>query len=316
MGREPYHETKRVLADITSGFVGWKKIEDIAKSCLENNYYSKPSKMFSDEQRNEMRKALRLRDQGLVATEMLTGGRATEVLMLKKKNFVIEEDFIYARKVPLLKRHILSSELMQKKKTMPTNNEMIKAKKNREEWRWDSKEFSFKKYKVLSEPVIIYREEFPIPRWEPLTEYFINLLENSRGFLFPSPYFCTRKEPVGVEKWIKEVFGKEGRPWISPQRTYQIVKEASERVGDFVVVKGVKARGVWNHWFRSQRASQLARDYEFGDNHLNAFFGWVEPRDSGTSKRYTKIGVIGLEDQMLENKERHIRMLKRDYRRD
>jgi len=316
MGRNPYHESRRGLKNITSGFVGWKMMCYIADECLNNKYYYKKSRMFSDEQREAMRKALQLRDRDLAAALSLTGGRITEVLMARKENFVLEDDFIYVKNLPLLKRHTREKDLIETKTSPPTKEEQVEAKKNKEIWEWITKENLFEKYKVSSDPTIIYRQEFPIPRWEPMTDFLVERINKSRTWLFPSPYTGTRKESAGVEKWMKEIFGVTGRPWISPQRAYQIVQEASQRIGEFVVIKKVKAFGVWNHWFRSQRASQLARDYEFGDSHLNAFFGWVEPRTAGTARRYTKIGVTGLEDQMVEKKERFERSMKRDFERE
>jgi hypothetical protein len=50
-------------------------------------------------------------------------------------------------------------------------------------------------------------------------------------------------------------------------------------------------RGVWPHWFRSQRASQLAMEYGFGLNQLMRFFLWM---DLATAQRYARLSVQDL----------------------
>lgn len=302
--------TRRTLEDITGGFVGWAKIASLVEECKNTQYYRNPSKMFSDEVRTQMRLKLQLRDRDLISSAFLVGGRISEVLMLRTNNFAVYEDFVIVRGAPLLKRYERKRELVETRENPPTE----KAEKNHV-WIWNEKQLVFEKYYVTTVPVIKERESFPIPRWEPLCEYLIERIKVADDWLFPTDYETTKKETVGVQKWIEERFNNNSRLWISPQRAFQIVSDVGFRAGLTVEKEGVKTLGIWDHWIRSQRASQLARDYEFGDNYLNAFFGWVEPRDAGTSKRYTKVGLEGLEDQMLEKVERHKRSLARDFRR-
>lgn len=310
--------TRRVLKDITTGFVGWAKIGSLAKECMNNQYYAKPSSMFPDKLREKMRLEKQLRDRDLVSTIFLTGGRISEVLMAQERNFIVEEDFIFVHSFPLLKRYEWIKEVKETRINPPSNEEIAQAKLLGERWFWNSNEGFFERYKKETKPVIKERSEFLIPRWEPLSEYLIERISKSETWLFSTSHdldYLTGS--VGVQKWITDKFQESTRKWISPQRAFQIVSKTSERANLHVEPdrEGVKKVGVWDHWIRSQRASQLARDYEFNDNHLNGFFGWVEPRDIGTARRYTKVGATGLEDQMTENKARHERLLKRDYRR-
>lgn len=47
-------------------------------------------------------------------------------------------------------------------------------------------------------------------------------------------------------------------------------------------------KSVWNHWFRSQRASQLAAEYNFNRDKLQRFFEW---KDEKTARRYARLGI-------------------------
>jgi hypothetical protein len=288
----------------------------LAEECTETQYYKNPNfKMFPDEVRESMRHNLQQRDKALVATMFLTGGRITEVLMSRSENFVVEDDFVIVINFPLLKRYSVVTEVSEESSTPPTDVTDLKA------WKWDKETGNFKKYKRTVTPIIMKRPDFPIPRWEPLCEYLIQKVKDSEGWLFPTDWNLTIKRygTKGVLNWIDEEFKIEQgtREWISPQRALQIVSGAALRADLTVEKKGVKSLGIWNHWIRSERASELARDYQFNDRHLNAFFGWAESRESksGTASQYTKTGEVDLEDQMKENQERFKRQLERDLKR-
>ena len=64
---------------------------------------------------------------------------------------------------------------------------------------------------------------------------------------------------------------------ITRQRAYQIVSSLDP--------------GVWPHWFRSQRASQLAFEHGFRSEELVEFFNW---KDYETALRYAHMGWEGL----------------------
>jgi hypothetical protein len=52
---------------------------------------------------------------------------------------------------------------------------------------------------------------------------------------------------------------------------------------------------LWNHWFRSQRASQLKTDYEFTEGDLMEFFGWLNVK---TATHYAHQGYGKIASKM------------------
>lgn len=68
---------------------------------------------------------------------------------------------------------------------------------------------------------------------------------------------------------------------IGRRRVYQIVTSLDPRI--------------WPHWFRSQRASQLAWDYDFDAQQLSEFFNW---NDIKTAFRYSHFGYKKLAESM------------------
>lgn len=56
---------------------------------------------------------------------------------------------------------------------------------------------------------------------------------------------------------------------------------------------------VWDHWFRSQRASQLAEEYGIKGADLRE---WFKVRDITWDSRYGKIGVRGLQALIQKNR--------------
>jgi hypothetical protein len=317
-------KTRRVLKDISAEFSfsergGWKLMMDLAKECMRTPYYNEPTNLFSSETRKEMRDKLQRRDRDLISAMFLTGGRISEVLMARADNFRVEDEFIIVKSLPLLKRIERTRELLESRSTPPSEHELLLEVKGIK-WFHDREAGLFKKFKITASPVVKERPNFPIPRWEPLTDHLIQRIEGSDDWLFSTAWAIKREETVGVQKWIEEKFDADTRKWISPQRAFQIVTSVSSRVGLTIENEKyegrIKTKGVWDHWFRSARASELVRDYRFNDAHLNAFFGWMPPRSSGTASQYTRIGEIDLEDQMKENKEKRFdRLFERDLQK-
>jgi len=302
---------RRRTLDEIEGFVGWHVIIALAEEAMKTPYY-KHSILPNIESRREY---LRRRDRALISALFLTGGRVSEVLMLRVENFHVEEEFIWVEGMPLLKRYELKKELVDERATPPPKEEA----KN---WRWNPEKGVFEKWVIEgSIPKVVERPPFPIPRWEPLTDILLEWIEQSEEkWLFPTPLSTRRAESPGVQVWLETRFSLKTRPWISPQRTYQIVNNLGRRIGLIIGdrSKGQKLEGIWDHWFRSQRASQLFRDYQFLEPHLNRFFGWAggwTGKRKTMAQRYTGVGMAELEDQMLENRSRHERLLKRDLRR-
>jgi len=65
------------------------------------------------------------------------------------------------------------------------------------------------------------------------------------------------------------------------------------RVRAFQIIRGLC--GKYPHWFRAQRACQLAEEYDLELNALMDFFSW---RDVKTAMRYTSLGWRGLARKM------------------
>lgn len=106
-----------------------------------------------------------------------------------------------------------------------------------------------------------------------------------------------RDESIGVMKWISDEYGLEARAWISPERAYQKVRTIGERLG----------LHVYDHWFRSQRASMLTKYYRFNERLLSRFFTWAGSWErSGKSQAalYARTGKEELMQEMTENRSR------------
>jgi len=98
---------------------------------------------------NKMVKKARARDAAFIATAFETGGRVTEVRMLERKNFDLENPkVILVRDMRVVKR------------------------------------FHRQQGKVIKD--VVYRKTFPIRRDEPLSKIMIPWVERSTGWLFPT----------------------------------------------------------------------------------------------------------------------------------
>lgn len=99
---EEYERSK--VSDIEQ-FCGWTFLIDIAREC-ENTKYGVSSKWTDahPDEAEEYVKSLKRRDQALVATLFLTGGRVVEVLQLRKKHFSFGEKWIWVTGMDVVKR--------------------------------------------------------------------------------------------------------------------------------------------------------------------------------------------------------------------
>ena len=203
-------ESRRTLEDIKVGFVGWWKIVRLAEECMNTPYYVRPSGLFDDDVRLELAQKLRVRDRALVVTAFLTGGRISEVLMLRRGNFRVEEDFVVVHGMPLLKRYERKKKLVEVSSVVPSEEDLEEGFV----WEWNKEKRVFEKYEVSTTPVLATRNDFPIPRWEPLCNYLVEYVEACEDWLFPTCYQVKRRETVGVERWIREKFGCDARRWL------------------------------------------------------------------------------------------------------
>lgn len=100
---------------------------------------------------------------------------------------------------------------------------------------------------------------FPIPLDEPITKRLLEYLEERRGQEWMFPFTATR--------------------------AYQIIEETDS--------------SIWIHWWRAQRAAQLAREYGFKLHELMEFFQW---KDMKTALRYASMGYGALLEKLPVSK--------------
>lgn len=274
---------KKTLKDLKGkGFVGWFWLIALANECMRTGKKC-------------------LRNRGLVCALLTTGGRIQEVLMLHRNNFVIKDDFVTVQNMPLLKRYTTEKIEVDTRSHTPPRGRGYK---------WDDEKGVFVLYETVVKPRIEIREDFPIPRWEPLVDYLIEYLEDlekSDGYnwLFPTSWETWDEETPGVQKWIEEKFLLDSRAWISTVTAWKVISRLGQSLGI----------EVWDHWFRAQRNNQLRRDYLFDDDYRNRFFGWAgESGKRGTVALYSSLNVDNLKNQMKENRGRHEKNMSQDLR--
>ncbi|MFH0850563.1 MAG: site-specific integrase [Candidatus Bathyarchaeota archaeon] len=141
------------------------------------------------------------------------------------------------------------------------------------------------KKKWVTEKVEVIRRDFPILKNEALVPILTSWLEETEDYLFPSP--------------------AKHRAHLTRVRAYQIVTNLGKRCGE----------EIWPHWFRSQRASQLAAEYGFELHALIDFFDW---KDVETALTYSRLGAKKLtalmvkgQGELNENKETRETLMKK-----
>ncbi len=76
---------------------------------------------------------------------------------------------------------------------------------------------------------------------------------------------------------------------IGRNMAWKIVTELGKKVGVTI----------WNHWFRSQRASQMGAEYNMTENDM---MEWFKVKDRNWARRYCKKGDWGLRKAILAEK--------------
>jgi integrase len=206
--------------------------------------------------------AERARDKFFFTCLIKTGGRATEVLALAKQNFRVDDPFIIVSDMQLEKQY-------RKIRDAPEGE-------------------------PGTEKIYALRNDFSIPMKEPLSKELLSGLSNVTGdLLFPSPYKLDTHRPLSRIRMYQLIRELNDRlpyslreklgltvPFMDPTRTEKISDEIH----------------LWLHWARSQRASQLAAEYEFTEGELMEWFGW---KDIKTATRYAHKGYAKLGAKML-----------------
>ena len=187
--------------EIVESFCGWDYLIKLVKKC-----------------RREV-------DKALISALFETGGRVSEVLMLRKDNFIVQKPFLVVKAMPVLKRYSKIGEYVDEN--------------GRVRWRTKKK--------------IAYRT-FPIHMKEPLCPPLLEYISKIR----------------------------EGRLFhIGRTQVYRIVRNLD--------------KNIFPHWFRAQRASQLALEYGFDIHDLIDFFNW---KSLQTATHYSRMGWKGLANKM------------------
>ncbi len=226
-------------------FVGWPTLLSLIEECENTPYYEESVFLgLSPFEREKLRQRLIMRDKALIAIAFETGGRIGEVLQLRKPMFTVLEDRIVIKDMPVIKRWEKIGEQIEvwQEKDPPQDTKR---------WHWSYKYDAWVRRKFVTKPKLDRRNVLEIPRFEPLTQYIVEWLDM-------------------VEDWLFPAYGVKGNKPISPTRAYQIVTSIGSRIG----------LKICNHWFRSQRASQLAEEYGWREFELKRFFSWKSDKEA------------------------------------
>jgi integrase len=244
-------------------FCGWDVLQRLIKEC-ENTPYFRRSHLFklTEAEKEALRRKLIMRDKALIATAFETGGRISEVLALKPSNFEVKDDRIVVRDMPVVKRYEKVGERIQKW-------EGEKDPEDTNLWHWSHKYDAWIRRRFITKPKMDRRNVLEIPRFESLTQYIIQWLE----------------ELPRDAAWMFPGYGKDSNGRITATRSYQIVTSVGRRCGIVLC----------NHWFRSMRASQLAEEYGWREYELVKFFSWQSDR---YARLYSKLSPARLFETM------------------
>ena len=194
-------KTKRSVEDVES-FCGWDYLLKLVEKCK------------------------RERDRALISALFETGGRVSEVLKLKKDNFVVQEPYVVVKAMPVIKRYRKIEEYIDKD--------------GRKRWKTENKKAT---------------RTFPIHLKEPLCPLLLEHIEKTEAnMLFDIGRF----------------------------QVYRIIRDLDDNI--------------FPHWFRAQRASQLALEYGFDIHDLIDFFNWKYIQ---TAAHYSHMGWKGLANKMM-----------------
>ncbi len=145
---------------------------------------------------------------------------------------------------------------------MVENMPLLKRYKKLSDFLDDKGEKHYKTERINASRDFSFRADEPLVK--PMIEWVIHALNKRYEWLFPSPY---TDKPL-TRKWA-----------------YQLTEKIGNRLG----------LELYPHWFRSQRASQLASEYDFREASLLEWFQWEKWE---TAKKYAKLGPLGLAKKM------------------
>ena len=207
--------------------------------------------------------------QGLMAALFGTGGRISEVLGLCKWNIdtALHPDVVVVKQMPLLKRFEKVGEVAKWKCVGHCRRRWIE-RPTQDEYR----EHKIKKYVGWITKSKRDQRTFPIRVSEPLTKYLVAWYESVKG-------------PLDVLFPIKR------------SAAFVRVRNIGKELDKDIPFCNIRSPLIYDHWFRAEKACQLAFDYGFDKDDLEEFFQWKERRPS-MAKRYASLGWIGLARRM------------------
>ena len=207
--------------------------------------------------------------QGLIAALFGTGGRISEVLGLCKWNIDtgLHPDAVVVNQMPLLKRFEKVGEVAKWKCVSHCRRRWIE-RPTQDEYR----EHKIKKYAGWITKPKKDQRTFPIRISEPLTKYLVSWCEGVKG-------------PLDVLFPIKR------------SAAFVRIRNIGKELDKDIPFCNIRSPLIYDHWFRAERACQLAFDYGFDKDDLEEFFEWKERKPS-MAKRYASLGWIGLAKKM------------------
>ncbi len=254
---------KRSIIDVPP-FIGWDKLLSLIDACNEIDY----DIYYKD--------YCRERDKGLIACLFETGGRIGEVVSLSKANFdFTPRQYCIVSGMLLEKRYEKTGSYIETLETEPTGAhaklyepKLLDSGKQiwiRKRWRTTITSDKVQRLRI--------RRPFPILKDERLyliMEDYVKRLHSD--LLFPSSRL--RKN--------KTRFMTTTNAWIILNRVQKLT--------------GIQ---IWNHWFRSQRASQLKNEYGFSSDDRKDWFNWIS---DPMAALYPKTSAKEMATKMLKTK--------------
>lgn len=208
--------------------------------------------------------------QGLLSGLFGTGGRISEVLALR--TWMVDpylcDKVVVIKQMPLLKRFEKVGDVKKWKCVGHCSRRW-----NRKPTPQEYKEHKIKEYTGWTTKPIMDHRTFPIRVDEPATPYFIDW-------------------------WKRKVKAKEEVLFpINRSAAFVRVRNVGKRLDKDIPFCNIRSSLIYDHWFRAERACQLAFDYGFDKDDMNEFFQWKERKPSMAVK-YASLGWKGLAKKM------------------
>ena len=196
-----------------------------------------------------------------IAAGFSTGGRAAkEILELGNHHFdfKLDPNMVVVRAMPVSKRYEKIRTQQKWKCDGHCKMRWGGRQRSREPTLEEREKHNIVEYDGWETKLKTAYRTFPFPKTEPLVPVLQELIDGTDGKLFDIKYDTAYDEVTAI--------GQQLDTWIP------------------------------THWFRAQRASQLALEYGFGEHELIEWFLW---RDYMTAFTYARKGYKGLAAKMV-----------------